>query len=229
MLPSGSGSLLATCPAVPVANGRVAAVPGRVPDRDVSATPDQVAGAAEHAVDADLLETVKKAAVELKRADLRFALCGGWAVYARGGPRSEHDADFALLDRDVPRAIDALTAAGFTEETGAPEDWLAKLYDRGNLVDLIFRLSGEPVSEQILDRVETIEVGSVQMPVLSATDLVVTKLLTFRDHYADFGSALPMVRALREQVDWAEVRRRTEHSPFAEAFLLLGDRLGLTD
>jgi Uncharacterised nucleotidyltransferase len=195
----------------------------------VGATPDQVAdAAAEHAVDADLLETVKRAAVELKRADLPFALCGGWAVYARGGPRSEHDADFALLERDVPRAVDALTEVGFSEDTEAPEDWLAKLYDRGNLVDLIFRLSGEPVTEQILGRVETVEVGSVQMPVLSATDLVVTKLLTFRDHYADFGSALPMVRALREQVDWAEVRRRTVHSPFAEAFLLLGDRLGLT-
>ena len=195
----------------------------------MSATPDQVSDAAEQAADADLLETVKKAAVELKRADLRFALCGGWATYARGGPRSEHDADFALLERDVPRAIDALTAVGFIEQTEAPEDWLAKLYDRGNLVDLIFRLSGEPVTEQILSRVETIEVGSVQMPVLSATDLVVTKLLTFRDHYADFGSALPMVRALREQVDWAEVRRRTEQSPFAEALLLLCDRLGLTD
>ena len=195
----------------------------------MSATPDQVADAAEQVADADLLETVKKAAVELKRADLRFALCGGWAAYARGGPRSEHDADFALLERDVPRAVDALTAVGFSEDTEAPEDWLAKLYDRGNLVDLIFRLSGEPVTEQILGRVETIEVGSVQMPVLSATDLVVTKLLTFRDHYADFGSALPMVRALREQVDWAEVRRRTEQSPFAEAFLLLCDRLGLTD
>ena len=195
----------------------------------MSATPDQVADAAEQAADADLLETVKKAAVELKRADLRFALCGGWAAYARGGPRSEHDADFALLERDVPRAVDALTEVGFTEQTEAPEDWLAKLYDRGNLVDLIFRLSGEPVTEQILGRVETIEVGSVQMPVLSATDLVITKLLTFRDHYADFGSALPMVRALREQVDWAEVRRRTEQSPFAEAFLLLCDRLGLTD
>ncbi|HVE29059.1 MAG TPA: hypothetical protein VNC80_03245, partial [Mycobacteriales bacterium] len=80
----------------------------------MSATPDQVADAAEQAADADLLETVKKAAVELKRADLRFALCGGWAAYARGGPRSEHDADFALLERDVPRAVDALTAVGFT-------------------------------------------------------------------------------------------------------------------
>ena len=210
--------------------GKRLVVPGhaRVPHPDVSTTPEQVAEAADAVVDADLLETVKKAAVELKRADVPFALCGGWAVYARGGPRSEHDADFALLERDVPKAVDPLTAAGFTEDTDAPEDWLAKVWDRGNLVDLIFRLSGEPVTEEILGRVEDIEVGSVQMPVLSATDLVVTKLLTYRDHYADFGSSLPMVRALREQVDWAEVRRRTGQSPFAEAFLLLADRLGLT-
>ena len=189
----------------------------------------QAADAAEAVVDADLLETVKKAAVALKKADVPFAVCGGWAVYARGGPRSEHDADFALLERDVPTALDALLAAGFTGDDEAPEDWLVKVWDRGNLVDLIFRLSGEPVSEDILGRVETIEVGSVQMPVLSATDLVVTKLLTYRDHYADFGSSLPMVRALREQVDWSEVRQRTAHSPFAEAFIFLADKLGLTD
>jgi hypothetical protein len=194
----------------------------------VSSTPERVAEAADAVADADLLETVKKAAVELKRAQLPFALCGGWAVYARGGPRSEHDADFALLERDVPKGLDALTAAGFEPDADAPEDWLVKVWDRGNLVDLIFRLSGEPVSEEILDRAELLEVGSVQMPTLSATDLVVTKLLTFRDHYADFGSALPMVRALREQVDWAQVRQRTARSPFAEAFLLLADRLGLT-
>ncbi|CAA9221862.1 MAG: hypothetical protein AVDCRST_MAG41-541 [uncultured Corynebacteriales bacterium] len=195
---------------------------------DTSAA-DQVADAAEAVADADLLETVKKAAVALKKADIPFAVCGGWAVYARGGPRSEHDADFALRERDVPTALDALLAAGFTGDDEAPEDWLAKVWDRGNLVDLIFRLSGEPVSDDILGRVETLEVGSVQMPVLSATDLVVTKLLTYRDHYADFGSSLPMVRALREQVDWAEVRERTAASPFAEAFVFLADRLGITD
>ena len=198
-------------------------------DTSAAARAADAADAAEAVVDADLLETVKKAAVALKKADVPFAVCGGWAVYARGGPRSEHDADFALLERDVPTALDALLAAGFTGDDEAPEDWLVKVWDRGNLVDLIFRLSGEPVSEDILDRAETVEVGSVQMPVLSATDLVVTKLLTYRDHYADFGSSLPMVRALREQVDWSQVRRRTSRSPFAEAFLFLADRLGLTD
>ena len=191
-------------------------------------TTAQVADVAEAVADADLLETVKKAAVALKKAGVPFAVCGGWAVYARGGPRSEHDADFALPERDVPAALEELYAAGFAADTEAPEDWLAKAWDRGNLVDLIFRLSGEPVTTEILERAETIEVGSVQMPVLAATDLVVTKLLTYRDHYADFGSSLPMVRALREQVDWAEVRERTAHSPFAEAFLVLADRLNLT-
>lgn len=189
----------------------------------------EAADAAEAVVDADLLESVKKAAVALKKAEVPFALCGGWAVYARGGPRSEHDADFALQERDVPTALDALLAAGFEADTEAPEDWLAKVWDRGNLVDLIFRLSGEPVTGEILGRVETIEVGSVQMPVLAATDLVVTKLLTYRDHYADFGSSLPMARALREQVDWSEVRDRTAGSPFAEAFVFLADKLGITD
>ena len=203
--------------------------PGPAPGTGWSVgSPEQVAADPDAVVDADLLETVKKAAVELKRTEVPFALCGGWAVYARGGPRSEHDADFALLERDVPAALDALAAAGFSNDTDAPEDWLAKVWDRGNLVDLIFRLSGEPVTAEILGRAEEIEVGSVQMPVLAATDLVVTKLLTYRDHYADFGSSLPMVRALREQVDWAQVRERTGHSPFAEAFLLLADRLNLT-
>jgi hypothetical protein len=192
-------------------------------------TPDAESVPAVSPADADLLETVKRAAVELKRAEIPFALCGGWAVYARGGPRSEHDADFALTEQDVPRALDVLTAAGFRVDEDAPEDWLAKVWDRGNLVDLIFRLAGEPVTPDYFDRVAQLEVGSVQMPVLAATDLVVTKLFTYRDHYCDFATSLPMVRALREQVDWPAVRKRTAHSPYAEAFVFLADRLGLTD
>ena len=39
---------------------------------------------------------------------------------------------------------------------------------------------------------------------------------------------LPAARAVREQVDWAAVRRATEGHPFAESFLFLTDRLGIT-
>ena len=175
-----------------------------------------------------MLKTVKRAAVELKRAEVAFALCGGWAAYARGGPRSGHDADFAMQEHDVPRALDVLEKAGFSV-ADPPEDWLAKVYDGEHLVDLIYRLSGRPVTEDMVAGCEQLEVGSVAMPVLSATDLVIAKLLSFQHHHCDFAWALPMVRAVREQVDWPQVRKETEHSPFAEAFLLLADRLGLTD
>jgi hypothetical protein len=194
-----------------------------VPATDMASPP----GGSPSPEDGSLLETVKKAAVELKRAEIPFALCGGWAAYARGGPRSEHDADFALQEQDVPRALDVLEKAGFS--VGEPaEDWLAKVYDGEHLVDLIYRLSGQPVTADMVSDREQLEVGSVAMPVLSATDLVIAKLLSFQHHHCDFAWALPMVRALREQVDWPQVRRQTGHSPFAEAFLLLADRLGLT-
>ena len=45
---------------------------------------------------------------------------------------------------------------------------------------------------------------SVQMPVLPATDIVVTKLMALDEHYCDFARLLPVARALREQVDWAD-------------------------
>jgi isocitrate dehydrogenase kinase/phosphatase len=66
---------------------------------------------------------------------------------------------------------------------------------------------------------------SVQMPVLAATDIVVTKLMTLDEHYCDFSRLLPVARALREQVDWPEVRRAVAENDFAVVFLDLLDRL----
>jgi isocitrate dehydrogenase kinase/phosphatase len=63
------------------------------------------------------------------------------------------------------------------------------------------------------------------MPVLAATDIVVTKLMTLDEHYCDFSRMLPVARALREQVDWAEVARTVADNDFAVVFLELLDRL----
>jgi hypothetical protein len=65
------------------------------------------------------------------------------------------------------------------------------------------------------------------MPVLSATQLMVHKLLSFTQHYCDFARGLPLARSLREQIDWAAVRERTAHHPFACAFFTLVDELGI--
>jgi hypothetical protein len=65
------------------------------------------------------------------------------------------------------------------------------------------------------------------MPVLSATDVMVSKLLALDEHYCDLATVLPVARALREQVDWERVRERTKGEPFAEAVLFLAERLGV--
>jgi hypothetical protein len=59
--------------------------------------------------------------------------------------------------------------------------------------------------------------------------VLVTKLLALKEHEVDYDSVLEISRALREQVDWADVRRRTEHSPYAKAFFTLIEELGVLE
>ena len=68
---------------------------------------------------------------------------------------------------------------------------------------------------------------SVDMPVMAADDVMVTKLSAFEEHYIDFEGLLPIARALREQIDWSDVRRRTADRPIAVGFLALSEALGI--
>ncbi|MEU1604971.1 nucleotidyltransferase [Micromonospora matsumotoense] len=174
--------------------------------------------------DVSLLHTLKRVAAVLKQNEIPFALGGSFAVYAHGGHSSEHDVDFLLPEADVERALEALTDEGFTAER-PPEDWLVKVYDDGRMVDLIHRPVETPVTHETLADTVIRPVDAIRMPVLSATRLMVHKLLSFSQHYCDFARGLPLARSLREQIDWERVRKETRHSPYAEAFLMLLDRL----
>jgi hypothetical protein len=177
-----------------------------------------------HREDEALLGTLKKVAAVLKQSDIPFALGGSFAVYAHGGHSSDHDVDFLIRQEDTERALEALTAAGFTAER-PPEDWLVKVYDDDRLVDLIHRPIETPVTDETFAETVIRPVDAIHMPVLSATRLMMHKLLSYSQHYCDFARALPLARSLREQIDWERVREETAHSPYAEAFLVLLDRL----
>jgi hypothetical protein len=176
--------------------------------------------------DENLLTTMKRVASVLKRADVRFVLAGGFAVYARGGTSSDHDVDFLLRERDIEPALEALSQAGFRTER-PPEDWLVKVFDGPVLVDLIYRPVERPVTDEVLADSDIIRVMAVALPVLSATLLMEHKLLTFSQHRCDYAEGLPIARSLREQIDWERVRKETLESPYARAFLLLLEMLDL--
>lgn len=172
----------------------------------------------------DLREALKRVAVALKESGIPFALMGGYAVWARGGPEPEHDVDFMVADEDAQKVQEWLADQGFLVED-PPEDWLFKVYTDGAMVDIIFRDGGVPATRQVVEDANEIEVISVQMPVLSATELLVQKLKAMDEHYCDFGVMLPVARALREQVDWPRVRSEVADHDFAVAFLFLLERL----
>jgi Uncharacterised nucleotidyltransferase len=175
----------------------------------------------------ELLETLKHAAAALREAHVPFVLGGGLAIWARGGPETEHDIDFFVKPGDAERAVRALADAGFrTEEP--PEGWLYKGWRGGDMVDLIYAPSGLDVDDELLERAEELEVHAVRMPVMRAEDVLVAKLLAMREHQVDYDSVLEIARTVREQIDWDEVRARTDGSPYAKAFFTLVDELGVS-
>jgi len=171
--------------------------------------------------DADrLILTLKRVAYVLDKAEVPFALAGGFAVYARGGTSSDHDVDFLIREADVGKALDSLVAAGFRAER-PPEGWLVKSWDDDRLVDLIYRPVERPVTDETLAHTEVLPVSGIHVPVLDATELMIHKLLSFSQHHCDFAKALPVARSLREQIKWDVVAEQSRHSPYARAFFVL--------
>jgi len=175
-----------------------------------------------------LRTALKRSTAALKADGVPFALGGGYALWVHGAPEPQHDVDLVVTEQDVAAAIDSLTAAGFEIER-PPEDWLFKAYQDDTLVDVLHRLNGRPVARELIDTAEEFEVLGLRIPVLPATDIMTTKLLSLSEHYCDFGALLPVVRAVREQLDWARIHREVSDNPFAESFLLLVDRLGIAE
>ncbi len=172
----------------------------------------------------ELLESLKRVSAALREADVPFVLGGGVAIWARGGPETEHDLDLFLKPEDAERALQVLADAGLRPEK-PPEDWLYKAWDGEVMVDLIFNPSGITIDDEFIERAPDTEVHAVRMRVLRPEDVLVTKLLAMREHEVDYESVLEIARAVREQIDWDEVRRRTEGSPYAKAFLTLVEEL----
>lgn len=177
----------------------------------------------------EALEAALKAvAAALREADVPFMLGGSLAAWVRGGPPSRKDLDLMLKPDDADRALQALSEAGL-ETQRPPESWLYKAWYDGTLIDLIFHAKGLEIDDVALDRAERMDVFATPMLVMSLEDMVVTKLLVLDEHTLDLEPVVQIARALRERIDWEQVRARTASSPFAKAFFTLVEELGIVE
>jgi len=174
----------------------------------------------------DIERALKRSAAALRDAGIPFLLGGSLASWARGGPETRHDLDLVIKREDVERACEALRAEGMRIED-PPEEWLVKAWDGDILVDLIHHPKGIEVDDEVLARGETMAVLGMDIRVMAIEDVLVTKLMALTEHSLRYESLLPIARAVREQVDWPDVRARTAESPFARAFFVMLEGLGI--
>jgi hypothetical protein len=189
-------------------------------------TNDSAEGSADE--ETGLRSALKQSASALKADGVPFALGGGYALWVSGAPEPVHDVDMVVPESDVEAAVTSLSAAGFRIDR-PPEDWLFKAYLDDHLVDVLHRLAGVPVDRQLIETATETEILGVRIPVLPPTHIMIPKLLSLSEHYADFAALLPSFRAVREQLNWDEIVPAVSGHPFAEAFLLLLERLGVAD
>ncbi len=178
-----------------------------------------------------LREALRRAASALKADGPPFALAGSYALWAHGAPEPLHDVDFVVTEDDVEAAASALSKAGF-DIRRPPEDWLFKAalsVDGPAVVDVLHQINRVPVESAMIETAETLDVLAVSMPVLDPTQIVLQKLRALHEHHCDFATLIPVVRAVREQLDWPRLRRDTSGNPFAGAFLVLCADLGIAD
>ncbi|WP_183345886.1 nucleotidyltransferase [Conexibacter arvalis] len=175
-----------------------------------------------------IVEALRAAVPVLHGAEIPFLLGGSMAVWAYGGPEPINDLDLMVRPQDAERAQQALVDAGFRAED-PPEEWLLKAWHDDVLVDLIFGPRGVPIDDAVIARGNERSIAAIRLRVMALEDVLTSKLLALDEHQLDMAYLLQLVRAVREQVDWDEVRRRTGDWPYAAAFLTLVDRLGISD
>ena len=176
----------------------------------------------------EICDGMKKAAAALREAEIPFVLGGGLAAWARGGPSSDHDVDLLVKPEDAERALRTLADARMRTEK-PPEGWLLKAYDGDVMIDVIFDPATGAVTDEVIERADDLEVLSTRMKVMALEDIMATKLLALNETHLDLKGSLEMARAVREQLDWDEVRERTKESPYARAFFTLVEELGVVE
>jgi hypothetical protein len=158
-------------------------------------------------VNEPLRTTLADAASFLQAQQVPYALIGGLAVSVRGQPRMTADVDVVVaadLDRALSMAA-ALPGSNFRPLFDDIADVIMKAFllpvrhrSTNVKVDIAIGLSG--FEQQAIARAEPIEMADVTIPVATAEDLLVMKVLAGRPR--DEQDARGLVIAQGDRLDW---------------------------
>jgi hypothetical protein len=153
------------------------------------------------------LAALDETIVALDEAEVPFLFMGGIASACQGRPRFTHDIDIFVRPQEARRGLDALAAAGFeTEETYA--EWLYKGFKYGQMVDVIFRSSGDIyLDDEMLERAPLTSFMERHVRIVPAEDLIVIKAVVHNEHMPrHWHDALSLIAVA--DLDWDYLVRR---------------------
>jgi len=170
--------------------------------------------------DASLLEALAALTRALERSGQNFMLIGGLAVIARGVPRDTDDIDATVWapELDLGHLLGLLQAEHITGrirevEAFARRNQVLLLEHEPTRTPLEISLAWLPFEREALARAETLNMGDARLPVAVAEDLVVYKVVAWRDR--DRADVERLLTAHRRSIDLDRVRDLVRQ--FAEA------------
>jgi predicted nucleotidyltransferase len=160
---------------------------------------------------AAIVELLAGLARALQQRGYSWYVFGAQAAIAYGRPRATADVDVAIAlgDEKLEVLIAALQAEGFTLRFQPSEGFLAStrllpfVHEPTSFpVDVL--LTGRGLEEEFLARVRIVDLGGVEVPLVSPEDLVAMKILAGRRK--DLDDVRAVLRALEGKLDLARSR-----------------------
>ncbi|HEY7353992.1 MAG TPA: nucleotidyltransferase [Terriglobales bacterium] len=136
-----------------------------------------------------------------------YAVAGAFALQKYTGIwRLTKDLDLFMKASDVPAALEHLCTQGFHCETLDPV-WLSKAHRGEYFVDLISGMSNAVimVDDTWMQRTQPARIAGVQSRIISAEDLIASKLFVLRRERFDGADIAHIIYRTHGQLDWQRI------------------------
>jgi len=182
------------------------------------------------AISEENIKTFQRALEALNAAEIPYVVGGAFAMhYYSGVWRNTNDLDVYLPREYLPRAIRALSSAGFRDYgqmAAGDREWIYHAVDHGVLVDLIWQTPHHlsSVDQSMYDRGPSGTFVDIPVRFIPADELVWAKMFTINRHRCDWPDIFNVVKACPEGIDWNYLTLKMgEHWPVLLSFIVLFD------